>query len=755
MKKILLILILNASLMEAGTTYYSQGSVDPTVTYNWNSNRGGGGSSPANFTLGDVFVIQNGHTMTTGAAWAVSGTGNTIQIENGGVLTSTFLISCTKFQIDNGGTFYLNYSTGTNGAAGDIPGSSAANRVFGASSTVEIQKWGDGSGAPTNTIPSGVSWGNLTINISNLGGNWQFTGALTTIQGNLTIASTNSKIIRLSTSANLTLTIGGDFIIQNGTLDFASSAGSSTTRIMNIGGSFNQTGGTFQCSGTSNPLTINFTGVSKSYVQSAGTLTGTNINWTIASGGSLTLNNNIAVEASRSLTVSGSLTCGTIVVSGTGTFSLSSGGTLKCGHANGLNGNITSSTANYDAAANFEFNGSSSQVTGAAFVSANNLTINNSSGVTLSTNAQVTGTLTLTTGLFTLGSNSLSLGNSASVSGSLSASNMIVATSSGYLTKSFSGTGSFTFPVGDNSGTAEYSPATLNFTSGTFSSATASVNLSNSKHSNNSSSTSYIVRYWSVATSGISSFSCDVTFTYVDGDIHGTESNIYLGKYSSGAWTLLSAANTSSNELTGTVTSFSDFTGGESGALPVELVSFIVYSIGSKVELNWQTATEVNNYGFDVQRSAVSGQQSGWISIGFVKGNGNSNSPKNYSFTDQPKGGKEFKYRLKQIDFNGAFEYSDEVTAILENINSYRLDQNYPNPFNPVTRISYTIPQKSYVRLRVYDMLAKEIVELVNKSQDAGRYEVTFDGNNLPSGAYFYKLEAGNYIEVKKLLLVK
>ena len=118
-------------------------------------------------------------------------------------------------------------------------------------------------------------------------------------------------------------------------------------------------------------------------------------------------------------------------------------------------------------------------------------------------------------------------------------------------------------------------------------------------------------------------------------------------------------------------------------------------------------------------------------------------------------GGKVFKYRLKQIDFNGAFEYSKEVTAVLQNIASYKLEQNYPNPFNPVTKISYTIPQKAFVRLRVYDMLARQICELVNSDQEAGRYEALFDAANLPSGSYFYKLEAGKYVEVKKLLLVK
>lgn len=198
--------------------------------------------------------------------------------------------------------------------------------------------------------------------------------------------------------------------------------------------------------------------------------------------------------------------------------------------------------------------------------------------------------------------------------------------------------------------------------------------------------------------------------------------------------------------------------------LPVELTSFTRDIVGKKVKLFWQTATEVNNNGFEVQRLTVSNQllansqelnANGWSKIGFVEGHGNSNSPKNYSFTDEPFGGKEFKYRLKQIDFDGTFEYSDELAAVFEDVTSFALEQNYPNPFNPVTNISYTIPQRSNVKLRVYNMLAQLEAELVNESQEAGHYQVIFNGSNLPSGAYFYKLEAGKFVEVRKLLLVK
>ncbi|MBX3008443.1 MAG: T9SS type A sorting domain-containing protein [Melioribacteraceae bacterium] len=202
--------------------------------------------------------------------------------------------------------------------------------------------------------------------------------------------------------------------------------------------------------------------------------------------------------------------------------------------------------------------------------------------------------------------------------------------------------------------------------------------------------------------------------------------------------------------------------------LPVELTSFSADVNGNKVVLNWETATEINNYGFEVERRSFdadasslgnSSLKSNWSTIGFVQGNGNSNSPKNYSFIDiNPPRGK-VEYRLKQIDYDGSFEYSQIVTVNVESPTQFSLQQNYPNPFNPITTIKYSIPagvETSYMTsLRVFDILGKEVAVLVNQKQTAGNYEVKFDGSRLTSGVYFYKLQAGEYYSVKKLLLMK
>ncbi len=204
--------------------------------------------------------------------------------------------------------------------------------------------------------------------------------------------------------------------------------------------------------------------------------------------------------------------------------------------------------------------------------------------------------------------------------------------------------------------------------------------------------------------------------------------------------------------------------------LPVELINFASKVSNGEVNLNWQTATELNNYGFEVQRSAFSSQQSvdnqklnadSWIKIGFVHGAGNSSSLKNYSFVDSnPVGGSNFYYRIKQVDNDGSFKYSKVIEVkIIPSV--FSLYQNYPNPFNPETKIKYKVAPSNLakgdalVQLKVYDMLGKEVVTLVNERKQPGEYEVEFNGANLPSGIYFYRMRAGNFTSTKKFILLK
>lgn len=195
--------------------------------------------------------------------------------------------------------------------------------------------------------------------------------------------------------------------------------------------------------------------------------------------------------------------------------------------------------------------------------------------------------------------------------------------------------------------------------------------------------------------------------------------------------------------------------------LPIQLISFTATPVGgSSVTLQWKTASEVKNYGFEVQRSA--GAKAGFSSISpLIAGHGTSITAFNYSYTDQSPSAGEQYYRLKQIDLNGALHYSDAVTIGIVSAPQmqipavFSLNQNYPNPFNPSTRIAYGLPKDANVSLRVYNTLGQEVAVLQNGVQDAGYHEVIFDATRLGSGVYFYRIQAGTFVESMKLLLLR
>lgn len=189
------------------------------------------------------------------------------------------------------------------------------------------------------------------------------------------------------------------------------------------------------------------------------------------------------------------------------------------------------------------------------------------------------------------------------------------------------------------------------------------------------------------------------------------------------------------------------------GITPVELTSFNVSVSGDVVELNWATATEINNRGFYIERRLPNQD---FQEIGFVKGAGSTTIPQSYTFTDDTKVNGFLIYRLKQIDYDGTFEYSKEANILLNNSPlQYCLEQNYPNPFNPSTEIRYSIPYSSFISLKIYDILGKEVRTLVNEIKQPGNYIITFDANTLASGIYFYKIEANVFTQIKKMILLR
>lgn len=190
--------------------------------------------------------------------------------------------------------------------------------------------------------------------------------------------------------------------------------------------------------------------------------------------------------------------------------------------------------------------------------------------------------------------------------------------------------------------------------------------------------------------------------------------------------------------------------------IPVELISFTGNANDLDVTLNWSTATELNNNGFEIQRKT----DKDFATIGFVKGNGTTTTAHNYKFVDKQLQPGNYFYRLKQLDYNGKYYYSQVIEVQVVQGLKYALLQNYPNPFNPETAIKYAIPQDGKVTIKIYSVTGKEVATLVNKDMVAGTYEVKWNGkddfgNNVTTGVYFVKLSSGNFVETKKMLYLK
>ena len=197
--------------------------------------------------------------------------------------------------------------------------------------------------------------------------------------------------------------------------------------------------------------------------------------------------------------------------------------------------------------------------------------------------------------------------------------------------------------------------------------------------------------------------------------------------------------------------------------VPVELTSFSASTKENNVTLNWQTSTETNNKGFEIQRSVSKdsfgegrGQRSEWEDIGFVEGHGTTTQENNYAYVDKKLESGDYFYRLVQLDFDGTRNPLKEVSVEINSVPSqYSLSQNYPNPFNPSTSIEYSVAVNTEVNLTIYNTLGEKIKTLVNGNKAAGNYRVNFDARSLPSGIYYYRIKAGNYNSTKKMILLR
>jgi len=273
----------------------------------------------------------------------------------------------------------------------------------------------------------------------------------------------------------------------------------------------------------------------------------------------------------------------------------------------------------------------------------------------------------------------------------------------------------------------------------------------------------FINSYWGINATGGSGYEYSLTLNFSPAEIGSiTPANLRIAKSNdNGAtWTCV-FGTVSGNSVTVTgLTSFSTFTLTDADdPLPVELASFTSSINGRDVELNWATAVEVNNSGFDIERKLIEQQE--WSKIGFVKGNNNSTVKKTYRFDDKKLNSGKYNYRLKQIDNNGNFTYHTLSNVVEVGLpTKYDLSQNYPNPFNPSTKIDFSLPFDSRVTIIIYDITGREIMKLHNSDMiKAGFHTVTLNGSSLASGTYIYRFAAsGNGQEFsmsKKMVLVK
>ncbi len=186
--------------------------------------------------------------------------------------------------------------------------------------------------------------------------------------------------------------------------------------------------------------------------------------------------------------------------------------------------------------------------------------------------------------------------------------------------------------------------------------------------------------------------------------------------------------------------------------VPVELVSFQVLDVKKGVHIGWSTATEVNNKGFYLERSA---DKKNYQNISFVTGKGTTTEKSSYEFTDNTVSAGKYSYRLKQVDNDGSYTYSNTIDVLYETVKAFTLEQNHPNPFNPSTMIVYSLKENQQVVLKVFNVLGSEIATLVNEFKPAGKYQVEFNQPGLPSGLYFYQLTAGGKSVTKKMMMLK
>ena len=735
----------NLKLTGSGTKTFPGGTTNVTGNLIFTNTTIDGGSGPfSTISLsGDLTYVgtvtppadANSITLSTngtaGGTQTITGAGNTLRwFRIQSTTANTILLST------NGGSGNLHVGNSSGGGITLVDGSIL--NINGNDFTLFSSVGTSSAFLLNNTASiSTTSATDLTIERTGNGnlGTIRFTSGSNTI-GNLTLKHVGSS--------NNLLTLGSALSI-NGTLTLTTGVLSIGANTLSLNGNLNRTSGFIDASNAA--ATIVFGGSSSQNIP-ASTFSGNIANLTLNNGSGLSTGQNLTIASGLSLT-SGTLTVGANTLT--------------------LNGSINQTTGNIDASnatSTVVFGGSTAQSIPASTFTGNinNLTLSNSAGLSISQDLSVVGTLTLSSGKLTLGTNHLTLGESATTSGTFSSNNMIIATGLGELRKRFTqGSGdiaSFTFPVGNIGGVAEYTPIVLDFASGNYgANAYVSVRVQDSKQATlNSSVTNYLNRNWIVEPNDITGYSYKIQLHYVDADFvtdgSMAEGDLKPIKISSGQWyqptdgSFTNAvsqgsagvfANSNYLEWNG-LTTFSEFggAGGSNQPLPVELLSFTAECGKETIILKWQTASEFNSAYFEIQKSL---DGSTWNTIGSQTAAGNSNELLSYSFEDASKSANTSYYRLNQVDNDGLQKFYGPISPLCESI-IHLNGKTIPNPSNNEFWLQISSAEQQKFTYILQDVNGSKIME--NKAELLPGSNMFPIRETIPSGMYFIVVQTEN-----------
>ncbi len=617
----------------------------------------------------------------------------------------------------------------------------------------------------------------------------------------ITISPTTTVSLTLTKAATLNLTNttsplvvgnGGTLIFNGTSLAFGGSAYNASLTDFQTGSTvqYNSLVGNYVQSDTYYNLILNLSSVGEAngaiVVNNNLTNQGTAA---FTAGGDITVTGNFTNSGEfdfpsaqiYAFSVSGTTTnSGTVTLSSTGTVTLTgpvtlSAGTFTPNSDTHIKAGLTGSGGTFSTTAGTViFDGAAAQtIDGATNLSFYNFTLNNANGLTLSQNPTVEGTLTFTSGLINTGAYYITVGANGSATGGSSASYV-----NGRMQKVFTAlqAGSFTFDTGKG---GEYLPVSIAFTDVDLTYTVAVEQYNSDPHLITSTidaatlSAISIVRYWLVDGTGGTPTSPQVTLTWNSNDGVSNLTALDVAQYDGTQWTSIGGDGVGT-ATSGTIQSATmvsggnyftfgdDAAGGQDNSLPVELASFEAAADYGKVTLNWSTASEVNNQGFNVYRKNNATQNWQQLNADLIPGQGNSSQETNYTFVDERvNAGATYIYKLESVSMTGLRVEEKTIEVAIPVPTDYALLNNYPNPFNPTTHLRFRLPEAQRITLSIYNMRGQLIKHLIRDAEyTAGEYEQAWDatdmnGRRVSSGMYLYVFKAGAFQKVGKMVLLK